>query len=323
MDIEMLGYVAERQSGCEEPYDKVFEEIDRILNFSNIARKEGLLSLETAASDMFFNGEITYDPVMPGVIGADRILARGVMLVVDGTDSDFVERILTNAIYMNGYTGRELLAALVCMEGVLAVQAGANPHIIEEMLLSLLPDENQIEYREMRKKREEEKEAKEIEKISIPDEFFQDEAKEGLVITYALSEILSTLDNRAVQRLLRDVENRDIALSMKAMSGAGRKAIMSNLSSRLATMIYEDIEYMGCVRERDVEEASRKIISIIRKLEDAGEIVLTPGASLKNAEESIARYEHGILQKNREIDFEINRLKRDIERLEASKVMIF
>ena len=53
--------------------------------------------------------------------------------------------------------------------------------------------------------------------------------------------------------------------------------IFNNLSKRLVTMIKEDMEYMGPVRMKDVEEAQQKIVNIIRKLEDAGEIIISRG----------------------------------------------
>ena len=56
-----------------------------------------------------------------------------------------------------------------------------------------------------------------------------------------------------------------------------QNAIFKNLSSRLATMIKEDMEFMGPVRIKDVEEAQQKIVGVIRKLEDSSEIVISRG----------------------------------------------
>ncbi|QSZ26612.1 flagellar motor switch protein FliG [Aceticella autotrophica] len=90
-------------------------------------------------------------------------------------------------------------------------------------------------------------------------------------------EDIITLDSRSIQRVLREVENHDIALALKGSSEEVQKVIYSNMSKRLADMIKEDIEYMGPVRLKDVEEAQQKIVNIIRKLEDAGEIVISRG----------------------------------------------
>ena len=85
------------------------------------------------------------------------------------------------------------------------------------------------------------------------------------------------LDNRAIQRVLRDVDNNDLAIAMKNANEQVQNAIFDNLSKRLAVMIKEDMEFMGPVRMKDVEEAQQKIVNIIRKLEDSGEIVISRG----------------------------------------------
>lgn len=86
-----------------------------------------------------------------------------------------------------------------------------------------------------------------------------------------------TLDSRSIQRVIREVENSDWALALKSANEEVQKSVFSNMSKRLAEMIKEDMEYMGPVRLRDVEEAQQKIVNLIRKLEDAGEIVISRG----------------------------------------------
>lgn len=85
------------------------------------------------------------------------------------------------------------------------------------------------------------------------------------------------LDDRTVQRVLRDVDNNDLTIALKSANEEVRNLIFNNLSKRLATMIQEDMEFMGPVRMKDVEEAQQKIVNVIRKLEDAGEIVIARG----------------------------------------------
>ncbi|WP_081677243.1 flagellar motor switch protein FliG [Butyrivibrio sp. WCD3002] len=85
------------------------------------------------------------------------------------------------------------------------------------------------------------------------------------------------LDDRAIQRVLRDVDNADLGLACKGSTEAVQTAIFNNLSKRLAAMIKEDMDFMGPVRMKDVEEAQQKIVNIIRKLEDSGEIVISRG----------------------------------------------
>ena len=85
------------------------------------------------------------------------------------------------------------------------------------------------------------------------------------------------LDDRAIQRVLRDVENNDLAIALKNANEDVKNAIFNNVSKRLAVMIKEDMDFMGPVRVTDVEEAQQKIVNIIRKLEDTGEIVISRG----------------------------------------------
>ena len=75
----------------------------------------------------------------------------------------------------------------------------------------------------------------------------------------------------------QDVDNNDLALALKGANEQVQTAIFNNMSKRLAVMIKEDMEFMGPVRMKDVEEAQQKIVNIIRKLEDSAEIVISRG----------------------------------------------
>ena len=85
------------------------------------------------------------------------------------------------------------------------------------------------------------------------------------------------LDDRSIQRVLREVDNQDLEYALKGTNEDVQNAIFKNLSSRLASMIKEDMEYMGPIRMKDVEEAQQKIVGIIRRLEDSGEIIISRG----------------------------------------------
>ncbi|MDR1620027.1 MAG: flagellar motor switch protein FliG [Clostridiales bacterium] len=85
------------------------------------------------------------------------------------------------------------------------------------------------------------------------------------------------LGNQAIQRVLREIDNRDLAVALKGAGAEGEvaKIIFSNVSKRLQEMIKEDIEFMGPIRVRDVEEAQQKIVNVIRRLDEAGEIIIS------------------------------------------------
>ena len=86
------------------------------------------------------------------------------------------------------------------------------------------------------------------------------------------------LDNRAIQRVLKDVENADLTIALKNATEEVRKMVFENMSKRLQDMIREDMEFMGPVRVRDVEEAQQKIVNVIRRLQDSGEIIVSRGS---------------------------------------------
>jgi len=112
-----------------------------------------------------------------------------------------------------------------------------------------------------------------METLEIEDTDLAEEIRKRM---FVFEDIL-TLDNRSIQRFLRDVENNQLAIALKGATEEVQKIIYSNMSKRLAEMIKEDIEFMGPVRLKDVEEAQQKIVDVIRKLEDAGEIVISRG----------------------------------------------
>ena len=112
-----------------------------------------------------------------------------------------------------------------------------------------------------------------MESLEIEDPELADEIRKKM---FVFEDIL-LLDDRAIQRVLRDVDNNDLALALKSSNEEVKSAVFRNLSKRLAAMIEEDMECMGPVRMKDVEEAQQKIVGIIRKLEDAGEIVISRG----------------------------------------------
>lgn len=90
-------------------------------------------------------------------------------------------------------------------------------------------------------------------------------------------EDIVTLDNRSIQRIIRECENEDLILSLKVSSEEVQNILFGNMSQRMAESFKEEIEVMGPVRLRDVEEAQTRIVGNIRKLEDAGEIIIARG----------------------------------------------
>ncbi|MFM8439005.1 MAG: FliG C-terminal domain-containing protein, partial [Candidatus Kapaibacterium sp.] len=80
---------------------------------------------------------------------------------------------------------------------------------------------------------------------------------------------------RGIQRILRDVDKRDLALALKASDDRIRMKIFKNMSERAANVIKEDLEFMGPVKLKDVEAAQLRIVDTIKRLEEKEEISIS------------------------------------------------
>ena len=93
-------------------------------------------------------------------------------------------------------------------------------------------------------------------------------------LMFVFEDIIQLKDN-AIQRIIREVETKDLAISLKGVREEIKEKIYSNMSERAQAMLKEELEYMGPVRAKEVQEKQTKIVGIIRALESAGEIVIT------------------------------------------------
>lgn len=82
------------------------------------------------------------------------------------------------------------------------------------------------------------------------------------------------LDDRSIQRVLKDVETKDLAIALKAASDEVKEKVYKNVSERVGAMIQEEIEFMGPMRLSDVEAAQQRIVETIRRLQDEGQIII-------------------------------------------------
>lgn len=87
-------------------------------------------------------------------------------------------------------------------------------------------------------------------------------------------EDITILDDRSIQRVLKEIESKELSFALKAVSEEVKDKILSNMSERASLMVVEEMEYMGPVRLREVEEAQHRIVEVIRQLEEEGEIVV-------------------------------------------------
>ncbi len=87
-------------------------------------------------------------------------------------------------------------------------------------------------------------------------------------------EDIMLVNDKGIQQVLKEIDNEDLALALKTASDELKDKIFRNMSERAATLIKEDMEYMGPVRLSDVEAAQQKIVDVVRRLEETGEIII-------------------------------------------------
>ncbi|ANY69676.1 flagellar motor switch protein FliG [Paenibacillus algorifonticola] len=112
-----------------------------------------------------------------------------------------------------------------------------------------------------------------LDSLEIQDPELAEEIKKRMFVF----EDIVNIDNRSIQRIIRDIENSDLQLALKVASEEVRDAIFQNMSKRMAETFKEEMEFMGPVRLRDVEEAQTRIVATIRRLEESGEIIIARG----------------------------------------------
>lgn len=112
-----------------------------------------------------------------------------------------------------------------------------------------------------------------IENLEVQNPELAEEIKKKMFVF----EDIVLLDDRSLQLVLREIDTKDLSLALKASSNEVAEKIYKNMSKRASEMLREEIEYMGPVRIRDVEEAQQKIVNVIRRLEESGEIIVSRG----------------------------------------------
>lgn len=112
-----------------------------------------------------------------------------------------------------------------------------------------------------------------LEELEIRDPELAEEIKKRMFVF----EDIVTLDNRSIQRVIREVDKDDLLLSLKVASEEVKEVLFRNMSKRMVEHLKEEMEIMGPVRLKDVEEAQTRVVAVIRRLEEAGEIIISRG----------------------------------------------
>lgn len=250
-------------AGTEEENTQLAEQVAQLLKLSRLGREEGLLALEEAAYRL--KGDSSY-------------FKDQIMLVVDGTDPELIEELGLIQYFASGSKGSEALKMLMQLHGMLSIQAGENPLLVERKLLAFLPKEAKLLYESWRDRQEMQAEIGMPQEPLDPAKYYTGEIAVGpeddaYYLVKVTDEILRDMPDSSMQRLLRDVENADMELAMRVISGKARERIFCNLSAHLSSMIVFDLDHMGTVRLQDAAEAVYKMLLVFLKLNNAGEVI--------------------------------------------------
>lgn len=255
--------------------NSLLEVVNRLVELSRLARNEGLLALEE---------ETMKEPNIPG----EEYLYQMLTLIVDGTDPMLVEEICSYRYFADGLEGYAAIRYMMMLAGCLAIQAGDNPICIEYVLLAMLPSDLSLQYRQQKEKEKtEQKEltyGERIAKLCAKSTGISSEDK-GYHTIKITDYAVANLSDAALQRALQDVDTADLAVAMKGFGVGARKNVFMNLSERFGLMLADDMEFMGPVRIKDIENACTKIFFTIMKLLECGEIVCKVGDTLLAVEQ--------------------------------------
>jgi len=238
--------------------------IKKALSLAEKARREGLLSLTVA----------------PEKISERDIFDYGLNFAIDGTDPYYIEKILGNIIAQEKDEYARIFKTMQ-KEAVMGIQQGLNPQMLYYILnsftgISLKDDEayNSINA-DKAKVRDEAFDKEMAAMLKALDEQMGIKPKEEADKEQGLAfDDIIRLDDRSVQYILRNVDSRDLAIALTTASQAVQGKIFKNVSRNYAIILKEDIDYMGTLREKDAQEARQKIIDIILRMEERGEIII-------------------------------------------------
>ena len=235
----------------------LLQAISNIIKCSHVARKEGLLALEE-----FANEEVPEEPYV------NKFFKEAAILVCDGTDPDYLETMLSREILIARPNSFEGYLCYITMKGILDVQLGTNPYILRESLIRLIPISARQELREELRKLEEnidnEINTKRLDDIQ---RLFPRCTNNPFVPVF--EDRIKALTDKQVERALREIDNRQLAIVLSFVSAEIREKFFRNVSERLRGMIAEDMSFYD---EAELTASIERILYILNKLEEMGEL---------------------------------------------------
>ena len=241
--------------------------VDRIMELGAVGKKGGLLEIERRMISE------NYEKRYPDLFWF-------MDFVINAVDPDVIEDIGIERMISNSYSGYRGLLYLISLKGARCIQSAFFERRLAESIISMIPDDIAEPLREKYCIWRKETDPKEmIEQLRDDPMPISDDDRDYFLLK-TVDSCIDYLDDRSIQRWLREVINDDLVIVMKGMSGKFKYAILKNISLRIGTMIMEDMEFMGPVRTRTIAERARKIFTTLLKLIKADEITTDKADSL-------------------------------------------
>ena len=231
---------------------EVLNTLDKVLELSEKAKCSGLLSLEP---------EI--DTVQP------EIFKKAIQMLIDGIEPESLREILLNYALCGGYKGKELLIRILIIEGILAIQQGSHTLILREKLSSLFGDDFISEIHK-HFGLDSESQLKKIDAFIIKNQDKPFLSKE----TSLLEEPLGRMDNRSLQRLLREIDAVTLTIVISGASGKTQAKVLKNVSKKLAVMLIDEIDALGTPIILEIANSQKRVLETMHSLRDQGDIVI-------------------------------------------------
>lgn len=236
---------------------KLEDAADTVMELYDIRREGGLLALEEAA------GEAESD-----------FLKHLILLTANEISPKGIIEIATNEYWMNEPEGGEAMVNYLYLRGMMGIQRLESKELLMEVLLSLMPVKQRKEYEKLTCKRKEERERlhkKEIrERLSAMCPAFKQ--KEVQEVTGLLENKMSELPDRCLQRLVRDVDCRDLAGCVYGFGQGTRARILENLSTRYRDVVEEEAVKWEFSDEEKLFASVNKVMDILKCLRERGEV---------------------------------------------------
>lgn len=250
--LDAIAKLKKTDLGVKEQQNKVIDAAKNLMKLADLARKEGLLALEDIAQTIPSN-----------------FLKQLILLVVDGNFPEIIAEIGTNIYWTKAPDNADAMIDYMYLRGMLGIQNGDNPRVLEGVLMSLMPIELHQEYRTQIEVLHQKKDVEKL--FSIHPTFQDSDICESI---HNLEKMVSNLHNRCIQRVLRELDNKDLAICIYVLQQETRKRILDNLSTGLAHAIMEDVVLCASISEKDVDTSVTKTLNTINALLKTGEIVI-------------------------------------------------